>query len=307
MSVQDARGERTPFGNVFKVVHEVLYSAYRESGEPDSDDGEDPVTGEPEFEAFATDLHQSGRQTRRNTQTHSIFGFSGGTIGGHRIYNASHNKTASQFGPPPDMPGVQQPNVSTLSSPLSSLTLGHLRAAFFDLNNVNRSQGLIVDLGSTVSVEPTTKHTIKVHKLHFARLIKMGMTSTRTEHITIRLYLFPSSKDGQTAFVVLHPTLIGSAFTVSILSDQSFKEDRLQLIAPPRSDLGQPPFIYRLQQGAASDPLDVRAVATVPILNKRKGGLVTRQIGKHPVSLNSDGSLLRISIGSREIRIYRSN
>ena len=50
------------FDNVVKVVHEVLYSAYRQSGVPDSDDEEDPVTDGAEFEAFVTDLHQPGRQ-----------------------------------------------------------------------------------------------------------------------------------------------------------------------------------------------------------------------------------------------------
>ena len=29
--------------NVTKVVHEVLFTAHRRSGDPDSDDGEDPI------------------------------------------------------------------------------------------------------------------------------------------------------------------------------------------------------------------------------------------------------------------------
>ena len=61
-----------------------------------------------------------------------------------------------------------------------------------------------------MGVEPATKHTIEVYKLHFARLIKMGMASTRAERIAIRRYLFPPSKNSQTAFVVLQPALVCS-------------------------------------------------------------------------------------------------
>ena len=126
-----------------------------------------------------------------------------------------------------------------------------------------------------MSVEPTTKHTVEVCKLRFAQWNKMGTASTHAEHIAIRMYMFPPNKDDQTAFVVLQPVLIASTFTVSIFSDQSFKEDGLQLVSPPRSDRDQPPFICRLQQGATSDPHDVRTVATASIPSKSKGGLIT--------------------------------
>ena len=99
---------------------------------------------------------------------------------------------------------------------------------------------------STVSVEPTANHTIKVYMLHFARLIKMGTTSTRAEQIAIRLYVFPSSKSSQAAYVVLQPALMAHKFTVSIISDQSLKEDGLQLVSLPRSEHDRPPFICRL-------------------------------------------------------------
>ena len=87
------------------------------------------------------------------------------------------------------------------SSP--SPTLERLRAASFSLDNINGSQGLIVDPGSTVSVEPTTYRTVKVYKLHFAKLIKMGTADTRAERMGIRLYVFPSHKSSRTAYLVV--------------------------------------------------------------------------------------------------------
>ena len=82
-------------------------------------------------------------------------------------------------------------------------TLERLRAAYFSPNNANGSQGLVVDPGSTVSVEPTTKHTIKVYKPHFVRLVKIETTDTHAERMDIRLYVFPSSKSSRTAYVAL--------------------------------------------------------------------------------------------------------
>ena len=154
-------------------------------------------------------------------------------------------------------------------------TLERLRSASFSLNNANRSQGLIVDPGSTVSVEPATRHTVKVFKLHFARLIKIGTVDIRAERIGICLYVFPPSKSSRAAYVVLQPTLIAHTFTVSIISHQSLKEDGLQLVSPPRFEHARPPFIYRLPQGATSDPQDVRTVETAFVLSKSKGGLIT--------------------------------
>ena len=60
-----------------KAVHEVLYTAHRHSGDPDSDEEEDPVTNLAEFEAFVTSIHQLGCQARFNTQTHSNSDFQG--------------------------------------------------------------------------------------------------------------------------------------------------------------------------------------------------------------------------------------
>ena len=88
-------------------------------------------------------------------------------------------------GVPP--PGWARAAVTVSSSPPP--TLERLPAASFSLNNVNGFQGLIVDPGSTASAEPTTKHTVKVYKLHFVRLIKMGTTDTRAERMGIRLYV----------------------------------------------------------------------------------------------------------------------
>ena len=63
----------------------------------------------------------------------------------------------------------------------------------------------------------------------------METTGTHTERIAIRMHLCTSSKDDQTAFVVQQPALITSAFTVSILSDQSLNEGGLQFIYFMRS------------------------------------------------------------------------
>ena len=79
----------------------------------------------------------------------------------------------------------------------------------------------------------------------------------------------------RTAYVVLQPALMAPAFAVSIISDQSLKEDRLQLVSPPRSEHDRPPFIYRLQQGATSDPHDVRTVEATSVLSKSKDGIIT--------------------------------
>ena len=90
-------------------------------------------------------------------------------------------------------PGWARAEASVTSPPLP--TLERLRAASFSLNNVKGYQGLIVDPGSTVSVELTTEHTVKVYKLHFVRLIKMGTADTRAERIGIRLYFFPVEQE----------------------------------------------------------------------------------------------------------------
>ena len=103
----------------------------------------------------------------------------------------------------------------------------------------------------------------------------MRTANTRAERIGIRLYVFPPSKSSQTAYVVLQPALIAHEFTVSIIGDQSLKEDRLQLVSPPRSEHDRPPFICRPPQGAASDPHDVRTVETASVLSKSEGGLIT--------------------------------
>ena len=162
----------------------------------------------------------------------------------------------------------------TVSSPPPP-TIERLRAASFSFNNANGSQGLIVDPDSTVSVEPMTKHTVKVHKLHFVRLIKMGTTGTRAERMGIRLYVFPSHKSSRTAYLVLQPALIDPMFTVSIISDQNLKECGLQLVSPSRFEHARPPFMHRPPQGATSDPHDVRTVKTASVLSKSKGGLTT--------------------------------
>ena len=181
--------------SVSKAVHEVLYTATRHSGDPDSDDDEDPVTGGPDFEALVTDLHQSGRQARRNTQTHSNSNFQGAlqevtasivrlTI--RRQANLIHHRTCP----------MSNNQLYHHHHHPRSIRLERLLAASFALSNINGSQYLIVDLGlSTVRVEPATKHTIKVYKLHFDGLIKMETASTRAERIAIRMYLFPSSKN----------------------------------------------------------------------------------------------------------------
>ena len=47
--------------SVPKATHEVIFTAHQRSGDLDSDDEADPVTDRPDFEAYVTDLHQSGR------------------------------------------------------------------------------------------------------------------------------------------------------------------------------------------------------------------------------------------------------
>ena len=53
--------------NMSKAVHEVLFTAFQSSGDLNSDDEADPVTGGAEFEAFVTGLHQAGRQAHLDT------------------------------------------------------------------------------------------------------------------------------------------------------------------------------------------------------------------------------------------------
>ena len=56
----------------------VLFTAYQNSEEFDSDDEADPATDDgPEFKAYVTDLHQSGRQARLGSRTHSKSDFCG--------------------------------------------------------------------------------------------------------------------------------------------------------------------------------------------------------------------------------------
>ena len=226
--------------SVSRTVHDALFTAHQCSGDPDSNSETDPVTDGLEFKAYVTSLHQYGRQARLDSRTHSNSDFRGALYEITRIYSASHDKTTSLFGLPPNMSDVQQPTPPSSSSnreptrPMSgwaganlrgdhdnwngivkpgwgggggmpppgwdraeatapsspSPTLERLRAASFSPNNVSGPQGLIVDPGYTVSVEPTTKHTIKVYKLHFVRLIKMGTTDTHAERIGISMYVF---------------------------------------------------------------------------------------------------------------------
>ena len=63
--------------HVSKAVHGVLFAAYQCSGDPDSDDEGDPVTGGLEIEANITSLHQSGRQAHLGSRTHSNSDFLG--------------------------------------------------------------------------------------------------------------------------------------------------------------------------------------------------------------------------------------
>ena len=63
--------------SVSKAVHEVLFTTHQRSGDLDSDDEADPVTDGPDFEAYVTGLHQSGRQARPGPRTDSNSGFKG--------------------------------------------------------------------------------------------------------------------------------------------------------------------------------------------------------------------------------------
>jgi len=63
--------------NVSKVMHEVLFTAFKEeSSSPDSDD-EETVPDVAAFHAYLTELYQSGRHARQDSQVHSNSDFQG--------------------------------------------------------------------------------------------------------------------------------------------------------------------------------------------------------------------------------------
>ena len=103
----------------------------------------------------------------------------------------------------------------------------------------------------------------------------MGTAETLAEQISVRLYCFPSSRDKRVAFVLLQPALIAKRFSVSILSDNSLKNDGLQLVSPPKTAAKLKPFIYRPSPDARSDPHDVSDVSMATVLGKSDGGLIT--------------------------------
>ena len=58
-------------------MHEVLFTAFKEeSSSPDSDD-EETVPDVTVFHAYLTELYQSGRYARQNSQTHTNSDFQG--------------------------------------------------------------------------------------------------------------------------------------------------------------------------------------------------------------------------------------
>ena len=63
--------------NVSKVMHEVLFTAFKEESIPSDSDDEESVPDVAAFHAYLTELYQSGRHARQDSQVHSNSDFQG--------------------------------------------------------------------------------------------------------------------------------------------------------------------------------------------------------------------------------------
>ena len=63
--------------SVTKMIHEVLFTAFTNEPTSSDSDDEETVPDMAAFHAYLTDLYQSGRRTRQDSQVHTSSDFHG--------------------------------------------------------------------------------------------------------------------------------------------------------------------------------------------------------------------------------------